>query len=131
MPAATPTGAPPGPAPALFAVLYCAAAVVGGPRVLLGGLCALPNDALALSGSSDDDLGAGDHVRTVVLLAGGVALCQREIAGVGSLVSHQCREITGARDLVTLVGGIQTRLGALLAPTGGGLADVTAELVRP
>jgi hypothetical protein len=98
-------------------VLCCATAVVGGQLALLGGLRAMPSGTLALSSCTDDDLGAGDSARAVLLLRRGVALAHLQITRRGSKVSRQRREIAGARNLVTLASGVQTRSGAPPAPS--------------
>ena len=98
---------------ALFAILCCGVTIVVGERALLGALRAVPSGALARSSGADDDLGASDHARAVVVLVYVVALSHRDIASVSGLISRERREIAGVRDRVTLAGGVQTRIGAV------------------
>jgi hypothetical protein len=60
----------------------------------------------------------------VVVLVGGVALCELETARVSGPVSCERRLITGIRGHVTLVGGMQTRLRTLISSGAGALASV-------
>jgi hypothetical protein len=57
-------------------------------------------------------------------------LRHREIAHVGGMVTGQRPEIAGVRDLVTLRGGLQARLGGLLALQGIALALSAASWSR-
>lgn len=107
-----------------FAVSCCGMAVPGGQSAVLRGLCAVLRGAVASLGGGHDDLGVGAGG-----LVGGVVLCHRAIARVGGVVARQRREIAGVRDLVTLVGGVETRVSGLHALAGVAPADVTAVLV--
>lgn len=113
----------------LIAIVRRALAVLGGQRALLGRLPAMLRGTLALLGGRHNDVGAAERRRIVVVLAGAVALCRRQIASVGGLISCRRRKITLVGDLVTRVGAVQSRSSRLItvaagqrALTGGALA---------
>jgi hypothetical protein len=110
----------------LFAVGCCGVAVFSGARVLLGGLRAQARSTLAFGGREHDDLRAADRAGAVVVLVGGVALGELEVARVGGLVSRERLQVTCVRDHVTLIGGIQARLRALIASGASAPARVLA-----
>jgi hypothetical protein len=57
-------------------------------------------------------------------------LRDREIAGLGGLISREGREITGVRDGVALRCGIQPRLGGDVSPSRGSLTHFAGQRVR-
>lgn len=103
----------------LIAVVRRVLAVLGGQRALLGRFPAMLRGALALLDGRHHDVGAAERRRIIVVLAGAVALCCRQIASVGCLISSRRRPITGVGDLVTRVGAVRSRASRLITVVAG------------
>ncbi len=120
----------------LIAVVRRALAVLGGQRALLGRFPAMLRGTSALLGGRHHDVGAAKRRRIIVVLAGAVALCCRQIASVGGLISCRRRQITRVGDLITRVGAVQSRSSRLItvaagqrALIGGALAYILTAVV--
>ena len=103
----------------LIAVVRSALAVLGGQRALLGRFPAMLCGTSALLGGRYHDVGAAERRRIIVVLAGAVALCGRQIASVGGLIACRRRQITHVGDLVTRVGAVQSRSSRLITVAAG------------
>ncbi len=121
---------------ALATVLGSFLTIVGGERPLLRRARALLRRELAVAGDLGDGVRAGER-RPGDFPVGGVGLCHREIAHVGSVVSCQRPKIATVCGLITPAGGVEAHARGLLAPKRAlfaharrALADVLAHLVR-
>jgi hypothetical protein len=121
----------------LLAVAFGHQAVLGCPHALLGGVGALSRGAAALLAGTQDDVGARQGALTVGALVGSSGLRDRDIARGRCLVSRKRCHIAGVGDRVTLLGGLHSRLGAVIAFAGsaltrgrGALADALADVVH-
>lgn len=103
----------------LIAVVCRALAVLGSQRALLGRFPAMLRGTLTLLGGRHHDVGAAERRRIIVVLAGAVALCCRQIASVGGPIACRRRQITHVGDLVTRVGAVGSRSSRLITVTAG------------
>jgi len=127
---------PPALARRSFAVAFCHPAILCSPRAIFGGVRALLGGASSLTGSTHDEVRAGERRRVFGTLVNDPGLHHRDFARGRRLVSSQRRDVTIVGDRVTLLAGAKSRPGALvaligsaLAPIGGALADALADVV--
>ena len=106
----------------LFAIEGRGAAIMRGQLAIRGGLRAALGRSTALSGRTDDRVGARVPACVVLLQGRGIELGHRVGAGRGGLVALAPGEVAALGDRVAPVGGAQPQPRDLVAPAGGHLA---------
>jgi hypothetical protein len=99
-----------------FAILRSELAVCGRRSAMFCGLRALSRGTLSYDVGAHDEFRAGDRAQ-VVLSRRRFVPRERLIAGGGGVIARLRREVPGACDRVTALGGVPTRSGGLVAQT--------------
>lgn len=98
-------------------------------RAVLGGLSAVARGALPQRSGTDDDVGAGDRARRVLVRGALVELRHRAITRLSGKITRAAGRLTRVRDGIALAGGAHEARDGLFARQHSSAADVAAERV--